>query len=300
MHRRSFLKALSGAVVCGVQPAEASLGQLSASLNQGFQLEPGIQTGFRELDGMLQGGFRRGSLNVLSARPSMGKSVLAQQIIGHVGVHCRLPVLLFSLEMDKDEATLRLLAARAGVTPRALRQAELNNAELARVTDALQRLESAPVFIHDTVFSPDQIFSQAEGLCRKTGAPGLVVVDYLQCLHDAGKHDANTLAQRLKELAQRLNAPVLVLSQLHRRLENRKDKRPALFDLPHRAIGSHADLVLFLYRDDYYDTGTATPGVAEVIIGKNRHGPAGMLSLSCRGNNFGFQDFEAACADRPD
>ena len=247
----------------------------------------GVPSGFRELD-KLTSGFQPGNLVILAARPSMGKSGLALNIAANLAVRHEAPVALFTLEMSKAEVTQRLMCSEAKVESQRLRSGGLAPDDWPRLTTACDRLAKAPLYIDDTgSITMMEIRSKARRLKMKEPSLALIVVDYLQLMSGAGTaenrvQEVSQISRSLKVLARDLDVPVLALSQLSRAVEQRHDKRPVLSDL--RESGSleqDADLVLFIYRDEYY-SGDESPdkGLAEVHLAKHRNGPTDTVKLS--------------------
>jgi len=247
----------------------------------------GVPSGFRELD-KLTSGFQPGNLVILAARPSMGKSGLALCIAANLAVRHERPVALFTLEMSKAEVTQRLMCSEAKVESQRLRSGSLAPDDWPRLTAACDRLAKTPLYIDDTgSITMMEIRSKARRLKMKEPDLALIIVDYLQLMTGGGNaenrvQEVSQISRSLKVLARDLDVPVLALSQLSRAVEQRHDKRPILSDL--RESGSleqDADLVLFIYRDEYYN-GDESPdkGLAEVHLAKHRNGPTDTLKLS--------------------
>lgn len=245
---------------------------------------PGLLTGFRDLDAVL-GGLHPGHLVILAARPSIGKSSLAAGIAGNVAAAGH-PVAIFSLEMGGDETRERLLCSKARVSLHRARQGELTEQEWEKLVGAASVLYDLPLYIdpHATA-SPLELRAKSRRVKRAAGGLGLVVVDYLQLMamrgFDTREREIAAISRSLKQLAVDLHVPVLAVSQLNRAVEARSDKRPQLSDL--RESGSleqDADVVVFIYRDEYYDPATEAKGVAEIHVAKHRSGPTGRVELS--------------------
>ncbi len=262
--------------------------QIEERLVQGAGIS-GVPSGYKDLDA-ITGGFQPGSLNILAARPSMGKTALALNIAQHAAVSENIPVLIFSLEMSAEQLAQRLLSADARVNIRALQQAGCVRADQWKdLTEAAGKLSRSPIFIDDSsVLSTQELRSR----CRRFFAKhknqlGLVVVDYLQLMESSKRTDSKVnevseISRSLKGVAREFNVPVIALSQLSREVEKRGgDKRPVLSDLRDSgAIEQDADLVAFLYRPAYYeqDQESADP-TAELGIAKHRNGPTGRTEL---------------------
>jgi len=246
----------------------------------------GVRTGFTEVD-KLTLGLQRGDLIVLAARPSMGKTTLAQNIADNVAIVEKLPVAIFSLEMSGEALAMRMLSANSGIDNRRLRTGQLQDHEWGNLINAVERSKTYDMWI-DTAHATT---SHMKRRCREIEARtktklGLVVIDYLQLMEvtgggkDGRAQQVASISRSLKAMAKELDAPVVALSQLNRGLELRPDKRPIMADLRESgAIEQDADLIMFLYRDEVYDPNTPTPGVTEVIVGKQRNGPIGVVNL---------------------
>jgi replicative DNA helicase len=246
----------------------------------------GVPTGYRDLDQKLSG-LQPGSLVIVGARPSMGKTSFALGAAAHAATEKRLPVLFFSLEMSHLELTQRLLCTEAKVDSSRLRDRALPQSDWPKLMDAITELAEAPLFIDDNPsLSVMEIRAKARRLKSRAGL-GLVVVDYLQLMSTRNgspeyrQFEVAEVSRGLKVLARELDVPVLALSQLSRALEGRSDKRPMLADL--RESGSleqDADVVLFIYRDEVYSKDPQAKGLAEVIVAKHRNGPTGTVQLA--------------------
>ncbi len=247
----------------------------------------GIATGFHDFD-RLTSGMQASDLWVVAARPSMGKTNFCLNIARHVAVHEHVPVVIFSLEMSQEQLALRLISAEADLDGQRLRNGDLTDEMWSHLTHALGRLGDAPIYIDDTpALSPLELAAKARSLHRKHDL-GLVIIDYIQLMSGRGRsenrqQEISEISRGLKALARELEVPVLTLSQLSRAVESRNDKHPMLSDLRESgAIEQDADLVAFIYRDDYYVKDSAAPGQAEVIIAKQRNGPTGTVTLAFR------------------
>lgn len=252
----------------------------------------GVQTGFAELDKSLSG-MQPGDLIVIAARPSMGKTALAMNIAEHAALSQELSVLVFSLEMSAEQLNRRTVGSVARVDQQRLKEARLQDAEWARVSEAAEKLKGKVLDVFDEAsLTINSIRAVARRVAKKRKGLDLIVVDYLQLLEglqsDRPENRATEVGQisrGLKLLAKELQCPVIALSQLNRSVEQRPDKRPLMSDLRESgAIEQDADVVMFIYRDEYYSKdGSKEPGVAEVIIGKHRNGPTGTVRLAWRG-----------------
>ena len=258
----------------------------------------GTPTGYSGLDQLLSG-LQPSSLYIVGARPSMGKTSFALGMAAHAAVRANKPVLLFSLEMGHLELTQRLLCSEARIDSTKIRDGRLDGRDWDQITAACNRLSEAPMWIDDNPnVTVMEIRARARRLKSQTGDLGVVVVDYLQLM--TGRNSADNrqvevaeISRGLKVLARELECPVVALSQLSRNLESRQDKRPMLADLRESgAIEQDADVVMFLYRDDYYNPGDPeTEGTAEVIVSKNRNGPTDTTTLAFLKRFTTFQDF---------
>lgn len=246
----------------------------------------GIRTPFPSLD-RETGGLQRGDLILLASRPSMGKTALALQIAEHVAMKEKLPVLVFSMEMGGEQLALRQISSNSHIDHKRLRAGDLRDSEWSDLADAVEVLSKTSEWI-DTQGSLNaaEMRARARTLARQHGQLGLIVVDYLQLMTAVEREEkvratqVAAISRALKALAKELNTPVMALSQLNRSVEVRPDKRPMMSDL--RESGSleqDADVILFIYRDDYYHADSPARGVSEIIIGKQRSGPTGMVNL---------------------
>ncbi len=245
----------------------------------------GVETGFTDLDHMTSG-FQPSDLIILAARPSMGKTSFALDIARFAAMQRKVATAVFSLEMAKEQLALRMLCAEAKVNSTKLRTGYLSKEDWPRLTTAAGRISEAPIFIDD---SPALTALDVRARTRRLKAEhdiGLVIIDYLQLMHARGKTESRQLeiseiSRSLKALAKEINVPVMALSQLSRGVESRTDKRPLLSDLRESgAIEQDADVVAFIYRDEVYNPETAEPGVAELLIRKQRNGPIGDVKLT--------------------
>jgi replicative DNA helicase len=244
----------------------------------------GTATGYTDLDELLSG-LQPATLNVVGARPSMGKTAFALGMASHIAVEAGLPVLFFSLEMGHKELTQRILSSEARVDSSKMRTGRLSQQDWSKIGKAIGRLE-APLFIDDNPnVTVMEIRAKARRLTQRLGPLGLVVVDYLQLM--SGRTNAanrqvevSEISRGLKILARELGTPILALSQLSRNLESRSDKRPMLADLRESgSIEQDADVVMFIYRDEVYNAETTERGVAEIHVAKHRSGPIGTKRL---------------------
>jgi replicative DNA helicase len=253
----------------------------------------GVRTGFYDLD-RYTAGFQKGDLIVLAARPSMGKTALALNIAEHVAVREELPVLVFSMEMGAAQLAVRMVGSLGRIDQQHLRTGALKDDEWTRLTEAVDQLGKVSLYIDETAaLNPAELRARARRMARQFGGTlGLIVVDYLQLMSGSAGSEENRatelgeISRGLKALAKELQCPVMALSQLNRSVETRNDKRPLMSDLRESgAIEQDADVIMFIYRDDYYNkmdgpSPSKEPGVAEVIISKQRNGPVGTVKLT--------------------
>ncbi len=247
----------------------------------------GVRTGFFDLDRMTAG-LQAGDLIVLAARPSMGKTAFALNIAENVAVNEGLPVAVFSMEMGASQLALRMVGSLGRINQSNLRTGKLGDDEWGRLSEAVDKLKTASVFIDETAaLNSSELRARARRQARQCGKLGLVVVDYLQLMSGSSSSDENRateigeISRGLKALAKELQCPVIALSQLNRSVESRPDKRPMMSDLRESgAIEQDADIIMFIYRDDYYNKESKEPGVAEIGIAKQRNGPTGVVKLT--------------------
>jgi len=246
----------------------------------------GIPSGFRDLD-RLTSGFQPGNLIIVAARPSMGKSALGLCIAANVAVRHNLPVALFTLEMSKSEVTQRLMCSEAKVESQRLRTGKLAPEDWPRLTAACDKLARAPIYVDDSgSITMMGIRSKSRRLKSQQPKLGLILVDYLQLMSSDSNYEnrvqeVSQISRALKVLARDLDVPIVAMSQLSRAVEQRQDKRPILSDLRESgSIEQDADLVAFIYRDEYYNDESEHQGLAEVNLAKHRNGPTDGVKLS--------------------
>lgn len=247
---------------------------------------PGIPCGFYDLDAMTQG-FQRSDLIITAGRPSMGKTAFVLNIARNIaGGRDKLPLAIFSLEMSKAQLVYRLLSSEAKIESGRLRSGRISQYEWGPLGHAINNLSQLPIFIDDTPnISVNEMRSKARRLqAEQGGALGLILVDYLQLMEGSGSdnrvQELSKVTRQLKGLARELNVPVMALSQLSRGVEARTNKRPMMSDLRESgSIEQDADLILMLYRDEYYNPDTPDRGIAEIIITKHRNGPVGVVKM---------------------
>jgi replicative DNA helicase len=267
----------------------------------------GLATGFVDLDSKL-GGLQKSDLVILAARPSMGKTSMALDIMRHVGVNQKIPVGIFSLEMSKDQLVDRLLSSQSDVNLWKIRTGHLNDEDFEKLGEAMGILSEAPIFIDDAAGSNVmEVRTKARRLQSEHGV-GLIVVDYLQLMSGQNKNSDNRvqevseISRSLKILARELNIPVLALSQLSRGVENRPDKVPQLADLRESgSIEQDADVVMFIYREDMYKgKESRRPNIAEIHIKKHRNGPTGQIDLFFDAEKTSFRNLDKTFDVSPD
>lgn len=245
----------------------------------------GVTSGFADLD-RLCCGLQPGDLIIVAGRPAMGKTSFALSIAHHIALQQQLPVAVFSLEMSKEQLVQRILCAEARVDQQKVRSGNLTDGDWARLSMAAARLARAPLYIDDSaLLSVRQVRAKAKRLQAEKGL-GLIVIDYLQLMQAARRaenrqQEITEISRSLKGLAKDLQVPVLALAQLSRQVESRMDKRPIMSDLRDSgSIEQDADVVMFIYRDEYYNPDTEKRSVAEIIVAKQRNGPTGVVELA--------------------
>jgi len=245
----------------------------------------GIPTGFIELDKMTAG-FQRNDLIIVAARPSVGKTAFALNIAQNVATKTDENVAIFSLEMGADQLVMRMLCAEGNIDAQRLRTGSLTPEDWGKLTMAMGSLSNSGIYIDDTPgIRVGDIRAKCRRLKQESGL-GMVLIDYLQLIQGNGRTDnrqqeVSEISRSLKELARELKVPVIALSQLSRGVEQRQDKRPMMSDIRESgSIEQDADIVAFLYRDDYYDKESENKNIIEIIIAKQRNGPVGTVSLA--------------------
>ena len=251
------------------------------------ELVTGVSTGFDKIDDMTSG-LQRSDLIIIAGRPSMGKTAFALNIAQHAALELGIPVAVFSLEMSKEQLATRMLAAEARVDSQRLRKGFLGETDWPKLTTAAGRLSEAPIFIDDTpAITVIEMKAKSRRLKAEAGL-GLIVLDYLQLMRgsmykDSREQEISEISRSLKGLAKELSVPVIALSQLNRKVEDRTSRRPQMADLRESgAIEQDADVIAFIYRDEVYNRSDDNPekGIAEIIIGKQRNGPTGTIKLA--------------------
>ena len=259
----------------------------------------GVPSGFKELD-KVTAGFQNSDLIILAARPSMGKTSFALNLAENAAIEEKIPTGIFSLEMSKDQLIDRLLSSQAGVDSWKLRTGNLSDEDFPKIGYAMGVLSEAPIFIDDSAgANVMEIRAKARRLQMEHGL-GLIIIDYLQLMEGRNRNndgnrvqEISEISRSLKGLARELNIPVIALSQLSRAVEHRDNKRPQLSDLRESgSIEQDADLVMFLYREEYYNPDTDKKGITEILIKKHRNGPTGQTELFFNPAQMRFADLE--------
>jgi len=262
----------------------------------------GIATGFTDLDKMTSG-LQPGDLVIVAGRPSMGKTAFSINIAENVALDSKLPVAIFSMEMGATQLAMRMLGSVGKLNQHELRTGRLQDDDWGRLTHALGMLDVAPIHIDESAaLSSLDLRARARRLHRQNNGLGLIVVDYLQLMSSPGNKvsenratEISEISRSLKSLAKELHVPVIALSQLNRSLEQRPNKRPVMSDLRESgAIEQDADLILFIYRDEVYNSDSPDKGKAEIIIGKQRNGPIGTVGLAFRGEYTRFDNLASS------
>ncbi|BBF44507.1 replicative DNA helicase [SA14-24] [Lachnospiraceae bacterium KM106-2] len=246
----------------------------------------GVSTGFYDLD-YKTAGLQPSDLIIVAARPSMGKTAFVLNVAEHVAVKSHVTTAIFSLEMSKDQLVKRIISMNSKVDSQAIRSGELQDEDWLKIVESAKEIGNSNLIIDDT---PGISIQELRSKCRKYKLEhnlGLVIIDYLQLMTLGGKRseskqqEVSEISRTLKAVAREINAPVIALSQLSRAVEQRPDKRPMMSDLRESgAIEQDADVVMFIYRDDYYNKDSEEAGVSEIIIGKQRNGPTGTVKLA--------------------
>ena len=264
----------------------------------------GVPTGFTDVDRMTSG-LQAGDLVIVCGRPSMGKTAFALNIGEHVAIEQGLPVAVFSMEMGAGQLALRMLSSVGRINQQRLRTGRLEDGDWPKLTEAIRKMHEAQLFIDETpALNALELRARARRLARTCGKLGLIIIDYLQLMSASGlgenrATEISEISRSLKALAKELQVPVVALSQLNRTVESRTDKRPVMSDLRESgAIEQDADVIMALYREEFYTPDTTDKGVAELLVLKQRNGPTGRLNLRFAGENTRFdnlaQGFRAA------
>jgi replicative DNA helicase len=258
----------------------------------------GLATGFSELDRMTSG-LHGGELVIIAARPSMGKTALAMNIVEHVTLALKKAVAVYSMEMSGTQLAMRMIGSVGRFDQHELRTGTFRDEDWSRMVESVGKLNEAQLYIDDTAgLNALEVRSRARRLHRQCGGLSLIVVDYLQLMSAASGREENRateiaeISRSLKGLSKELKVPVVALSQLNRSVEARQDKRPMMSDLRESgAIEQDADLILFIYRDEVYNPGTEKKGIAEIIVAKQRNGPTGPFNLTFLGKHIRFENY---------
>jgi replicative DNA helicase len=257
----------------------------------------GTATGFHDLDKMTSG-LQPGDMIVVAGRPSMGKTAFALNIAEYVGMELRKPVAIFSLEMSGPQLAMRILSSAGRLNQTNIRTGKLSDEDWEKMSMALGKLHEAPIHIDETgAINASDLRARARRLHRQCGQLGLIVIDYLQLMTSVKDNEnrateISEISRSIKALAKELQVPVIALSQLSRKVEERNDKRPLMSDLRESgAIEQDADIILMMYREEYYKPDTTEKGIAEVIVGKHRNGPTGTVKLTFLGEYTRFENF---------
>ncbi len=260
----------------------------------------GLPTHYKDLD-KLTSGLQNADLVIIAGRPSMGKTLLGMNIAENIAMDAEKPALIFSMEMPKDSIIMRQISSLGRIDQSSLRSGRLEDHDWSKIFSTMTLLtDRMNMYIDDTpALSPSELRSRARRLAREHGGLSVIVVDYLQLMHVPGNSEGRTnevseISRNLKALAKELNVPVIALSQLSRKVEDRTDKRPMNSDLRESgAIEQDADVIMFIYRDEVYHPESEHKGTAEIIIGKQRNGPIGMVRLTFLGHYCRFDDFSS-------
>jgi len=285
----------------GFVPMRTAVKEAFQILHQRYESKgavTGLATGFTDLDEMTAG-LQPADLIIVAARPSMGKTALAVNMAECAAIKSKKAVAIFSMEMSASQLAFRLISSLGRINQQHLRTGDIQEEEWPRVTSAITLLSEAKIFIDDTpALSPAELRARARRLKREHDL-GLIVIDYLQLMQVPGNKEnrateISEISRGLKALAKELNIPVIALSQLNRSLEQRTDKRPVMADLRESgAIEQDADVIVFIYRDEYYNPDSSDKGTAEIIIGKQRNGPTGTIKLTFLGQYTKFENFSS-------
>ncbi|MDP2829935.1 MAG: replicative DNA helicase [Sulfuricellaceae bacterium] len=257
----------------------------------------GIPTGFHDLD-QKTAGLQPGDLIIVAGRPSMGKTAFSINIGENVALQTGLPVAIFSMEMGGAQLAMRMIGSVGRLDQGKIRTGKLQDEDWIRLTNAVGKLNDAPIHIDESgALTALELRARARRLHRQCGKLGLIIIDYIQLMSGSGggenrATEISEISRSLKALAKELHVPVIALSQLNRSLEQRPNKRPVMSDLRESgAIEQDADVILFIYRDEVYNPDTPEKGSAEIIIGKQRNGPIGMVRMTFLGEYTRFENY---------
>lgn len=274
------------------------LDTIEASAKRGSKIT-GVPTGFIDLDEKLTG-LHGSELILIAARPAMGKTAFALNIAQYAAMKANVPCAIFSLEMSKEQLATRLIAMDSMVDSQAIRTGQLVDSDWDKLMDSTIRVGSTNMYIDDT---PGINIAELRSKCRKlkqTKDIGLIIIDYLQLMNGSGRSESrqqeiSEISRSLKKLARELNVPVIALSQLNRAVDSREDHKPVMSDLRESgAIEQDADVIMFIYRDDYYNKESTKPGIADIIVAKQRNGSTGPVELVWLGKYTKFGNKERA------
>lgn len=283
----------------GPQLLKPLLGKALDRIDKLFQSDEaitGLSTGFTDLDERTSG-MQKGDLIIVAARPSMGKTTFAMNLVENALMRSGMPTLVFSMEMPAESIVMRMLSSLGRIDQTRIRSGKLEEEDWPRLTSTMTLLADQKLLIDDTPsLSPNDVRTRARRVAREQGPLGLIMVDYLQLMRVPGLesnrvNEISEISRSLKALAKEMECPVIALSQLNRSLEQRPNKRPVMSDLRESgAIEQDADVIMFIYRDEVYNPESPDKGTAEIIIGKQRNGPIGALRLAFHGKYTRFED----------
>jgi replicative DNA helicase len=263
----------------------------------------GVSSGFADLDDKTSG-LQPSDLVIIAGRPSMGKTSFAMNIAENAAVGHKVPVAVFSMEMPGSQLAMRMMSSLGRINAHRMRTGKLDDDDWPRLTSAVSLLNEAPIFIDDTAgLTPLDLRARARRIKREHGL-GMIIVDYLQLMQSGASEEnrateISNITRSLKGLAKELNVPVIAMSQLNRSVEQRNDKRPVMSDLRESgAIEQDADVILFIYRDEVYNPDSPDKGKAEIIIGKQRNGPIGTVTLTFLGEYTKFENYASGYDNR--
>ncbi len=256
----------------------------------------GLSTGYTDLDEMTSG-MQRSDLIIVAARPSMGKTAFAMNLIEAVILKSDKPAVVFSMEMPAESLIMRMLSSVGRINQTKVRSGKLEEGDWPKLSSAVSQLKDRKLYIDDTpALTPTEVRSRVRRIVREQGEVGVIMVDYLQLMQVSGKSEGRTaeiseISRSLKSIAKEFDCPVVALSQLNRSLEQRPNKRPVMSDLRESgAIEQDADVIAFIYRDEVYNEESPDKGIAEIIIGKQRNGPIGSCRLAFIGKYTRFEN----------
>ena len=262
----------------------------------------GISTGYTDLDRMTAG-LQPGDLVIVAGRPSMGKTTFALNIGENAAISAGVPVAVFSMEMSREQLSMRMISSLGRVDQSHLRTGMFGDEDWARINGAIAQMKTAPIYIDDSgALTPTEVRARARRLSRERGL-GLIIVDYLQLMQVPGTKEnrateISEISRSLKALAKELRVPVIALSQLNRGVEQRTDKKPVMSDLRESgAIEQDADVIMLIYREEVYDQDTPRKGIADIIVAKQRNGPTGEVHLTFLGKYTRFENMASGGYD---